>query len=132
MRKLLAGVAGVTAILVLLVWGCLASVGLGPPSPKSSGAATMTLLVVTVSAVIWFGFAWGWGRPLITSLACIVLSFGGLVVLAVADLLTALVCERGRTDARANPTIPGGRFEEYRVGPCVFYNPEGRLPGGGD
>jgi hypothetical protein len=131
MRKLLAGIAGVTATLVLLGWGCLALVGLGPPSP-TSGAAAIALLVGTISAVIWFGFVWGWGRLLITSLACIVLAYGGMAVLALVDLPTALVCERGRTDVEATPHIMGGRFEERRVGPCVFYNPESRLPGGGD
>ncbi len=128
MKRLLAGVAGVTATLVLLAWGYSALVGLGPPSP-TSGAVAMALLVGTISGVIWFGFAWGWGRLLITGLACIVLTYGGVVVLAIADLPTALVCERGRTDVEATPHITGGRFEERRVGPCVFYNPESRLPG---
>jgi hypothetical protein len=53
------------------------------------------------------------------------------VVAAFVDLPTALVCERGRTDVEATPHILGGRFEERRVGPCVFYNPESS-PGGGD
>ena len=47
------------------------------------------------------------------------------------DLPTAVVCERGRTDVEATPHILGGRFEERRVGPCVFCNPESR-PLGGD
>ena len=62
---------------------------------------------------------------------CIILSYAGIVVLAVVDLPTELVCERGRTEVEATPTYSGGRFEEYRVGPCVFYNPESRL-GSGD
>ena len=126
MKKQLAGVAGVTATLVLLVWGYFALMGLGPPFP-TSGAATIALLGGAVSAVIWGGFVWGWDRLFITSLACIVLAYWGIAVLALVDLPTALVCERGRTDVEATPTIAGGRFEERRVGPCVFYNPEGRF-----
>ena len=91
---------------------------------------TRVLLLIAGSALIWIGFAWGWGRLLLTSLAFLLLAYGGLVVLAVVDLPTALVCERGRTDVEATPHIPGGRFEERRVGPCVFYNPESRIPGG--
>ncbi len=62
---------------------------------------------------------------------CIILGYGLVVVGAILDLPTALVCERGRTEVEATPTIQGGRFEEYRVGPCVFYNPESRRGGGG-
>jgi hypothetical protein len=64
-------------------------------------------------------------------MGCIVVTYAALVVAAVIDLPTALVCERGRTDVEATPHILGGRFEERRVGPCVLYNPESR-PGGGD
>ena len=60
----------------------------------------------------------------------IIMVYGLAVVGAVLDLPTALVCERGRTEVEATPAIQGGRFEEYRVGPCVFFNPESR--GGGD
>jgi hypothetical protein len=56
----------------------------------------------------------------------IILAYAGIMVLAFADLPTALVCERGRTDVEATPHIIGGRFEKRRVGPCVFYNPESR------
>ena len=69
-------------------------------------------------------------RLLVTVVGWIMLGYGLVVVLAVVDLPTALVCERGRTEVEATPTIQGGRFEEYRVGPCVFFNPESR--GGGD
>jgi hypothetical protein len=123
MKRLLAGVAGVTGFLVLVVWGYFVSV-VGEGITNRNVA--IALLVGTVSAVTWFGFVWGWGRLLLTGLACIVLAYGGIVVLAFADLPTALVCERGRTDVDATPHIMGGRFEEHRVGPCVFYNPESR------
>ena len=70
------------------------------------------------------------GRPR----AVILLTIVGLFALCWAvgilvDLPTAVVCERGRADVDATPTIQGGRFEERRLGPCVFYNPESRLPG---
>ena len=55
---------------------------------------------------------------------CIIVGYGLAVVAFFVDLPTALVCERGRTEVEATPTIQGGRFEEYRVGPCVFFNPE--------
>lgn len=70
-------------------------------------------------------------RLLVTVIGCIILGYGLVVVLPVVDLPTALVCERGRTEVEATPHILGGRFEEYRVGPCVFFNPESRR-GGGD
>jgi hypothetical protein len=58
------------------------------------------------------------------------LSYAALVVLAFADLPTALVCQRGRTEVDATPHIKGGLFEERRVGPCILYNPESRpVPG---
>ena len=71
-------------------------------------------------------------KLLVAVSGCIILAFGGFVGLALLDLHTALVCERGRTYVEATPHIMGGRFEERRVGPCVFYNPESRLPGRGD
>jgi len=70
-------------------------------------------------------------RLLVTAIGCVILGYGLVVVLDVVDLPTALVCERGRTEVEATPHILGGRFEKYRVGPCVFYNPESRR-GGGD
>jgi hypothetical protein len=88
------------------------------------------LLLIAGSALIWIGISWGWGRLLLTTLAFLILAYGGIVVLYFVDLPTALVCERGRTDVEATPHIPGGRFEERRVGACVFYNPESRFPGG--
>ena len=67
---------------------------------------------------------------------CVILTYAAMVVVAFVDLPTALVCERGRTEVEATPHILGGRFEERRVGPCVFYNPESRpvpgLRGGGN
>ena len=93
----------------------------------------LALLVGTVSVVVWLGFKNGfeqtWRRLLLTIIGCIVVTYAALVVVAFVDLPTALVCERGRTDVEATPHILGGRFEERRVGPCVFYNPEGRLSG---
>jgi hypothetical protein len=46
------------------------------------------------------------------------------IELTALDLPTAVVCEWGRTYVEATPRGVGGRFEESRVGPCVFYNPE--------
>jgi hypothetical protein len=91
------------------------------------------LLVGMVSVMVWLGFVSGfeqtWRRLLLTMMGCIVVTYAALVVAAVIDLPTALVCERGRTDVEATPHILGGRFEERRVGPCVFFNPESRLGG---
>jgi hypothetical protein len=70
-------------------------------------------------AVIW-----------LTIVGLFVLCWAVVAVGLLVDLPTALVCERGRTEVEATPTIQGGRFEERRVGPCVFYNPESRAPGG--
>jgi len=69
-------------------------------------------------------------KVLTTVVRCIILGYGLVVMGAFLDLPTALVCERGRTEVEDTPTIQGGRFEEYRVGSCVFFNPESR--GGGD
>ena len=41
---------------------------------------------------------------------CIILTYAALVVGPLLDLPTAMVCERGRTDVEATPTIAGGRF----------------------
>jgi hypothetical protein len=93
------------------------------------------LLVGTVSVVVWLGFKNGFERTLhrlvLAVVGCVILTYAALVVVAFVDLPTALVCERERTDVEATPHILGGRFEERRVGPCVFYNPESR-PLGGD
>ena len=97
----------------------------------------LALLVGTVSAMAWLGFVGDfeetWRRLLLAIIGCIVLTYAALVVAGpLLDLPTALVCERGRTEVEATPHILGGRFEEYRVGSCVFYNPESRpVPGGG-
>ena len=69
-------------------------------------------------------------KVLAAVLGCIILGYGLVMVGVFLDLPTALVCERGRTEVEATPTIQGGRFEEKRVGPCVFFNPESG--GGGD
>ena len=99
----------------------------------ASTTVALALLVGNVSVIVWLGFVSGFGqtlkRLLVAVLGCIVLTYAALVV-AFVDLPTALVCERGRTDVEATPHILGGRFEERRVGPCVFYNPESRAPGG--
>jgi hypothetical protein len=73
-------------------------------------------------------------RIVLAVIGCILVVYAAVVVLAVLDLPTAVVCERGRTEVDADPHILGGRFEESRLGPCVFYNPEGRPVGrsGGD
>ena len=106
----------------------------------STNEALLALLVGTVSVVVWLSFASGfeqtWRRLLLTIIGCIVLTYAALVVAVFVDLPTAVVCERGRTEVDADPHILGGRFEERRVGPCVFYNPESRpvagLRGSGD
>ena len=131
MRTLLWAVA-VLALEVLVLSGYFAVVGVGQMVSRN---VALALLVGTVSVVVWLGFKNGseqtWRRLLLTIIGCIVVTYAALVVVAFVDLPTALVCERGRTDVEATPHILGGRFEERRVGPCVFYNPESR-PLGGD
>jgi uncharacterized transporter YbjL len=121
----------VLALEVLLLSGYFAVIGEGQIVSRN---VALALLVGTVGVVVWLGFKNGfeqtWRRLLLTIIGCIVVSYAALVVLVFADLPTALVCERGRTEVEATPTIQGGRFEEYRVGSCVFYNPESRsVPG---
>jgi hypothetical protein len=122
----------VLALEVLLLSGYFAVVGMGR---MLSTTVVLALLVGTVSVVVWLGYDSGFGqtlkRLLVAVLGCIILTYAALVVAAVVDLPTAIVCERGRTEVEATPHILGGRFEERRVGPCVLYNPESR-PGGGD
>jgi hypothetical protein len=122
----------VLALEVLLLSGYFAVVGMGR---MVSTTVVLALLVGTVSLVVWLGYDSGFGqtlkRLLVAVLGCIILTYAALVVAAVVDLPTAIVCERGRTEVEATPHILGGRFEERRVGPCVLYNPESR-PGGGD
>jgi hypothetical protein len=122
----------VLALEVLLLSGYFAVVGMGR---MVSTTVALALLVGTVSVVVWLGYDSGFGqtlkRLLVAVLGCIILTYAALVVAAVVDLPTAIVCERGRTEVEATPHILGGRFEERRVGPCVLYNPESR-PGGGD
>ena len=129
MRTLLWAVA-VLALEVLLLSGYFAVVGGGQMVSRN---VALALLVGTVSVVVWLGFKNGfeqtWRRLLLTIIGCIVVTYAALVVVAFVDLPTALVCERGRTDVEATPHILGGRFEERRVGPCVFFNPESRLGG---
>ena len=125
MRTLLWAVV-VLALEVLLLCGYFAVVGMGR---LLSTTVVLALLVGTVSVVVWLSFDGGfeqtWRRLLLTIIGCIVLTYAALVVVFV-DLPTAVVCERGRTEVDADPHILGGRFEERRVGPCVFYNPESR------
>jgi hypothetical protein len=67
-------------------------------------------------------------RIVLVVVGCVILT--GVALYALPDIPTALVCERGRTEVEATPHIQGGRFEEYRVGPCVFFNPESKpVPG---
>jgi hypothetical protein len=133
MRTMLWAVA-VLALEVLLLSGYFAVVGEGQIVSRN---VALALLVGTVSVVVWLGFKNGfeqtWRRLLLAIIGCIVLTYAALVVAGpLLDLPTALVCERGRTEVEATPHILGGRFEEYRVGYCVFYNPESRpVPGGG-
>ena len=70
-------------------------------------------------------------RILLAVIGCALVAYVSVMVLTALDLPTAVVCERGRTDVEATPHILGGRFEESRVGPCVFFNPESaRTPSG--
>jgi hypothetical protein len=63
-------------------------------------------------------------RIVLAVIGCVLVAYMSVMVLAVLDLPTAVVCERGRTYVAATPRGVGGRFEESRVGPCVFFNPE--------
>jgi hypothetical protein len=132
MRTMLWAV-GVLALEILLIWGYFSLVGVEQMVSRNVALAS---LVVTVSVIVWLGFDSGFGqtlkRLLFAVVGCIIVTYAALVVAALVDLPTALVCKRGRTDVEATPHILGGRFEERRVGPCVFYNPESRIPGGGD
>jgi hypothetical protein len=132
MRTLLWAVV-VLALEVLLLWGHFGVLEMGYPV-STNGA--LALLVGTVSVMVWLGFKngfeWTLRRLVLAVVGCVILTYAAMmVVVAFVDLPTALVCERGRTEVEATPHILGGRFEERRVGPCVFYNPESR-PGGGD
>ena len=136
MKTLLWAVA-VLALEVLLLSGYFAVVGVGQ---MVSTNVALALLVDTVSVMVWLGFKndfeWTLKRILLAVGGCVILTYAAMVVVAFVDLPTALVCERGRTEVEATPHILGGHFEERRVGPCVFYNPESRpvpgLRGGGD
>jgi hypothetical protein len=117
----------VLAIEVLLVWGYIALVD---GRRIFSTYVALALLVGTVSAMAWLGFVGDfeetWRRLLLTIIGCIVVSYAALVVVAFADLPTAVVCERGRTYVEATPHRVNKGFKEYRVGPCTFFDPEGR------
>ena len=130
MKTFLLWAVGVIALEVLVLRGYFAVVGDGLMVGTS---VVLALLVVTVSMVMWLGYDSGFGqtltRLLLTVVGCIILTYAASVVAFVVDLPTALVCERGRTEVEATPHILGGRFEERRVGPSVFYNPEGRFGG---
>jgi hypothetical protein len=127
--KMLRWAVGVLALEILLIWGYFSLVG----GQMISRNVALASLVVTVSVIVWLGYDSGFGhtltRLLLAVVGCIILTYAALVVAFLVDLPTAFVCERGRTDVEATPTIAGGRFEERRVGPCVFYNPEGRFGG---
>jgi hypothetical protein len=124
--------AVVLAVEVLLVWGYFSVVEWEQPVMRTPVQA---LLVGTVSVLVWLGFKNGFERALyrivLVVVGCVILTYATLAVAVLVDLPTAVVCERGRTEVDATPHILGGRFEEYRVGPCVFFNPESR-PGSGD
>ena len=130
--KMLRWAVGVLALEILLIWGYFSLVG----EQMVSRNVALASLVVTVSVIVWLGYDSGFGqtlkRLLLAVVGCIILTYAALVVAFLVDLPTAFVCERGRTDVEATPHILGGRFEERRVGPCVFYNPESHIPGGGD
>jgi hypothetical protein len=129
--KTLLWVAVVLALEALVLWGYFSVVEWEQPVMRN---VALALLLGTVSIVVWLGFDSGFAttlkRLLLVVVGGVVLTYAALVVAAVVDLPTAIVCERGRTDVEAAPHIKGGVFEERRVGPCVFYNPESRPIGG--
>ena len=131
MRTVLWAIA-VLALEILLIWGYFTMIGMGQ---MFSATVALALLLGAASVLAWLGFDSGFGqalkRLLLAVVGCVIVTYAALVVVALVDLPTAVVCERGRTDVEATPHILGGRFEERRVGPCVFFNPESRL-GGGD
>jgi len=115
--------AVVLAVEVLLVWSYFFFIRV---EPVFSVSAAEALLVGTVSVLVWLGFKYGFEQTLHRLVLAVV---GGLIltfVMLFADLPTALVCERGRTEVEATAHIQGGRFEVYRVGGCTLYNPEAR------
>jgi hypothetical protein len=71
-------------------------------------------------------------RIVLAVIGCAFVAYAAFVVLVLIDFPTAVVCERGRTYVEATPRGVGGRFEERRVGPCVFFNPESARTAGGD
>ena len=115
----------VLAVEALLVWGYFSLVEWETPVMRTP---VLALLVGTGSMLVWLVFKNGFEQALyrivLAVVGCIVLTYATLVVAVLVDLPTAVVCERGRTEVEAEPHILGGRFEEYRVGPCVFFNPE--------
>jgi hypothetical protein len=131
MRTVLLAIA-VLALEILLIWGYFTMVGMGQ---MFSATVALALLLGAASVLAWLGFDSGFGqalkRLLLAVVGCVIVTYSALVVVALVDLPTAVVCERGRTEVEATPHILGGRFEEHRVGPCVYFNPESRL-GGGD
>ena len=124
MRTVLWAIA-VLALEILLIWGYFTMVGMGQ---MFSATVALALLLGAASVLAWLGFDSGFGQAVV---GCVIVTYSALVVVALVDLPTAVVCERGRTEVEATPHILGGRFEEHRVGPCVYFNPESRL-GGGD
>jgi hypothetical protein len=65
-------------------------------------------------------------RIVLAVVGCIVVAYAAFVMLVLIDFPTAVVCERGRTYVEATPHRVNKGFEEYRVGPCTFFNLEGR------
>ena len=73
-------------------------------------------------------------RIVLAGIGCFLVLYVSVMVLTALDLPTAVVCERGRTEIDADPQGAGVRmrYEQSRLGPCVFYNPESaRTAGGG-
>ena len=73
-------------------------------------------------------------RIVLAGIGCFLVVYVSVMVLTALDLPTAVVCERGRTEMDADPKGVGVRmrYEQSRLGPCVFYNPESaRTAGGG-
>jgi hypothetical protein len=68
-------------------------------------------------------------RIVLAVVGCIVVAYVAFVVVGFGDFPTAVVCERGRTYVEATPHRVNKSFEESRVGPCVFFNPESRRGG---
>ena len=104
MRTVLLAIA-VLALEILLIWGYFTMVGMGQ---MFSATVALALLLGAASVLAWLGFDSGFGqalkRLLLAVVGCVIVTYSALVVVALVDLRTAVVCERGRTEVEATPT----------------------------